>query len=241
MAYNESPHDQAGPGAMAVGVLESSPETKVALRLSDDGRLMVEVAGLAIDADIIDLDMDAITGAPPNNRSLYDIDETLQGSISGGASLFDVAGEVSSVAGSVDQVDSDVLGIIDALSSSGDLYGAIQILSGGTNLWALEYYLDGIKSTADLIDSDVIGVIMSLSVGSDLCNRVEMIESAVNDLGGGADLAMVDGDILRCADSLWAMTEGDTVTLQDVIDAVNGLKGVDSRTLTDVYNALIAA
>ena len=228
MAYNASPHDQAGPGAMVVGVLESSPETKVALRLNDDGRLMVEVAGLQIDADIIDLDMDAITGAAPNSASLYDVWELMQ-LISGGTDLGSLEGTVAGIGGEV-----------TGGKSLYDLWGLMQTISGGTNLWALESYLDGIKSTADLIDSDVIGVIGSLSAGSDLVNQVAMVESAVYGIGGGADLAMVDGDILRCADSLWAMTDGDTVSLQDVIDAVNGLKGVDNRTLTDLYNALTA-
>jgi len=185
LAYNESPHDQAGPGAMAVGVLESNPETKVALRLNDDGRLMVEVSGLAIDADIIDLDMDALTGAPPDNASLY------------------------------------------------DLWELMQIISGGTDLWNLENQLDAIRGTAELIDMDVLGVMDSLMAGSDLCDRVEAVHMAVEYLSGGVDLSVVDGDILRAADSLWVISSGDQVGLGDVWMAVDALGGGADLSLVD--------
>ena len=183
MAYNESPHDQAGPGAIAVGVLESSPETKVALRINDDGRLMVEVAGLAIDADIIDLDMNAITGAPPNSRTLYDIYEVLQ-SIGGGWSLTDVLSLINNTANAI----SGGWSLDDVLSA---INGAAGMISGGSDLMSLQ--------------GEVASVASGITAGVTL-----------SDLGAGS-------------------------TLGDLVAAINGLKGVDNRTLTDVYNACSGA
>ncbi|MCG3178007.1 MAG: hypothetical protein BIFFINMI_00330 [Phycisphaerae bacterium] len=160
---------------------ESALEALAALIAN--GRLKVDAAGVTLTADLIDLDVDAITGAPPGNATLADLAARLLSSV--GASAAD----------HLYGIDMGTSYVLDALTADGPSMGLADYLAaifGNTGeVWPSPFFASVSGATiADLLfdsgSSDSVAGLLGRGPGSGytISQLLEDVAIALNPLGG---------------------------------------------------------
>ncbi|MCG3179659.1 MAG: hypothetical protein BIFFINMI_02000 [Phycisphaerae bacterium] len=160
---------------------ESALEALAALIAN--GRLKVDAAGVTLTADLIDLDVDAITGAPPGNATLADLAARLLSSV--GASAAD----------HLYGIDMGTSYVLDALTADGPSMGLADYLAaifGNTGeVWPTPFFTSAASvSIADLLFDVASGAsvadLLARGPGSGytISQLLEDVAIALNPLGG---------------------------------------------------------
>jgi hypothetical protein len=185
-------------------------------------RLLVDASGVTLTADIVQADMDAVTGTAPNSKNLYDLWTLLDAPAQAGEAAAATA-DLATGIGATDDAASDATGTGSLSAKLRAILATLQDDSVGSFVpGSAAYLLSLIKDAAGATDDDLVaaGAVGSLSAKlRRLTTDLDALNDALTAAGDGTGDApgVMLADIETATEATQAACEGPTAVAASAI------------------------